>query len=70
MSLTDEACAEIAAWAKERWAATGDKPAIVVDRDQEPGRPQFGHVTLHAHPEDYLALNRWAEAQSGWPISG
>lgn len=69
-SLTDKQCADIAAWAKTRWAATGDRPAIVVDRDKEPGRPQALHNsdTLYAHPADFLALVRWAEAQNEWPL--
>lgn len=65
-SLTDAQCEEIVEWAKGCLAATGEMAAIVVDRNQTPGEPQVGRHSLYAHPEDYLALHRWADAQSRW----
>jgi hypothetical protein len=62
-SLTDQQCAEIQAWAQGITAKTGREPAIVVDRDKEPGAPMFHAGELVVHPEDYLALQRWGDRQ-------
>lgn len=65
-SLSDAECDEIAAWARGRLVALGEPAAIVVDRKQTPGHPQLGERTIYAHPEDYLALHRWAAEHDRW----
>lgn len=70
MSLTDEQCEQIADWARERRGATGELIALVVDLSQKPGAPQTGDRSLYVHPEDYAALNLWAEIRHAWPMHG
>jgi len=67
-SLTDAQCAEIAAWSKSVEARIGEAPAIKAEHDRIPGQPVMASRTLFAHPEDYLALQRWADRQEplGW----
>lgn len=61
--LTDEQCAEIAAWSRAI-AATGPPPRIIVSRWHAPGKPERTPTVLYAHPEDYLALKRWGDKQA------
>lgn len=67
-SLTDEQCAEIAAWSR-RIAATGPAPRIIVSRWRRPGDPERTSCALYAHPEDYIALKRWADRQERFDIT-
>lgn len=62
MSLTDEQCAQIASWSR----SFVSPPRIVVDRDRSPGDPlqDMQEPALYAHPEDYIALLRWADLQA------
>lgn len=71
MSLTDEQCAEIAAWARGR-AAAAAPPRVVVDFDRVPGSPLKAPGplvgSLHVHPEDYLALQRWSDRMARFDL--
>lgn len=63
-ALTDQQCAEIAAESKRREYLYWHPPRIVVEYDRVPGQPTWTEDTLLAHPEDYLALQRWADRQA------
>jgi hypothetical protein len=63
--LTDEQCAEIAAWAQREFPP----PRVVVEREMcAPGEPRKVPgplvASLHVHPEDYWALRDWADRQA------
>ena len=64
-SLTDERCAEIAREAATHELALGRKPRVIVQREREPGAPQWsededGLPIFLAAPADYHALLLWA----------
>lgn len=65
-SQSDAQCAEIAAWA-QGIAALGPPPRIIVSRWHKPGEPERTFTALYAHPEDYLALQRWGDRQARTP---
>jgi hypothetical protein len=65
MSLTDKQCAEIAAWSRNL-AASGPPPRVIVSRWHRPGEPDRTPTALYVHPEDYLALQRWADRQTAF----
>lgn len=67
-SLSASQCAEVATWAKGVEARTGRMAVIKVDHGQVPGEPVMTAEILFAHPDDYIALRRWADDQERWLV--